>query len=331
MNRTTHWNPPQGTRIVAALLTASVVMLAGCSSESDGEAIRVTGSATVEPITQLAATEHKAQLEMTSDGTYDGFEQFCNGKSDINNASSAITQDYINMCADNGVRFVELPIGLDALSIVVNAANTDIDDISLEELNALWAEDSEITTWADMRDGLSDDTITLAGRPDGSGTFSYFTAQVNGEPNSIREDYRTTDDMQELSSWIAEDENALGFMGVGNYLNSPEEDRNKMKTIAVDGVEPSLANAQSGKYQPLVRPLFIYINTESLETNAALNEFATAYVDNAASILPRVFFYGLTPEAYDAVSQRLKLRTEGTIMGGDPFQTVDIDTLVGNS
>ncbi|SES19141.1 substrate-binding domain-containing protein [Corynebacterium cystitidis] len=291
MNRTTHWNPPQSTQIVAALLTASAVMLAGCSSESDGEAIRVTGSATVEPITQLAATEHKAQLEMTSDGTYDGFEQFCNGKSDINNASSAITQDYIDMCAA----------------------------------------DSEITTWADMRDGLSDDTITLAGRPDGSGTFSYFTAQVNGEPNSIREDYRTTDNMRELSSWIAEDENALGFMGVGNYLNSPEEDRNKMKTIAVDGVEPSLANAQSGTYQPLVRPLFIYINAESLETNAALNEFATAYVDNAASILPRVFFYGLTPEAYDAVSQRLKLRTEGTVMGGDPFQTVDIDTLVGNS
>lgn len=312
--------------IVAATATLSIG-LAGCSSSSEGDPIRVTGSATVEPITQLAATEHRANIEMTANGTYDGFEEFCVGDSDINNASSAITHEYIDLCAENGVRFIELPIGLDTLSIVVNTDN-EVDDLSLDELNAIWADGSEVTTWADVREGLPDEEITLVGRPEGSGTFSYFTAQVNDEPGSIRDDYRTSDDVDDIAGWISEDPNALSFMGVGNYLNSPEESRSAMKTISVDGVEPSLINAQSGEHQPLVRPLFIYINADSFAKNSDVEDFATAYVDNAVSLLPRVYFYGLAPDAYDAVRERLDSRTEGTMLNGDPFLNVNINELL---
>ena len=311
-------------RLTSALLASSALLLAGCASEADGDPIRITGSATVEPITQLAATEHRANISMTSDGTYDGFENFCSGESDINNASSAITQEYIDQCAENDIRFVELPIGLDALSIVANEANTDVFDLTLEELGAIWEPDSTVTSWSDVREGLSDENVTLVGRPDGSGTFSYFTAQVTGEQDAIRDDYQKTDDMDELSAWIADEPNALGFMGVGNYLAASDEDRAKMKTLSVDGVDPTLKNVQNGDYQPLARPLFIYVNVDSLENNAAVEDFVSCYIDNATSILPRVYFYALPEEAYDVVSNRLEQRTEGSLLDGDPFQSIDI-------
>lgn len=316
----------RSTLRTSALITVfgTSLVLAGCSSASEAETITVTGSATVEPITQLAATEHKASLDMTSDGTYDGFEEFCSGNSDINNASSAITQEFLDKCADNGVEFIELPIGLDALSLVTHNDNEGVTDLSLDELAEIWKADSQVETWSDVRTGLHNEKIGLYGRPEGSGTFSYFTARINGTPDHIREDYEKTDDIDELTGWIAEDSESLGFMGVGNYLAADEDERAAMKTVAVDGIDPTLENVQDGKY-PLSRPLFVYVSVDALENKDGVEEFLTDYVDNAAGIVPRVYFYGLSEAAYDAVAQRLKDRETGSLMNGDPFQNIDIN------
>ncbi|WIM68739.1 substrate-binding domain-containing protein [Corynebacterium breve] len=309
---------------ISALLATSLV-LTGCAQNSeDDDAIRITGSATVEPITRLAATEHKAKINMTADGTYDGFEAFCAGNSDINNASSAITEEYIEACEKNGVEFVELPIGIDALSMVANRANSEVDDLSTEELKKIWEPDSQVKTWADVREGLPDEEIRLVGRPEGSGTFSYFTAMVNGEADAVRKDYEKTDSITELTGWVSESEYALGFMGVGNYLASDEDHRNEMNTLTVDGVEPSLGNAQDGSY-PFTRPLFIYVSVDALEKKDGVEEFVTDYVENSTSIVPRVFFYGLTEDAQEAVVKRLEDRETGSLFDGDPFQELDVN------
>lgn len=317
---------------LAALLTGAL-LVTGCSAISSAdsdEPITVTGSATVEPLTRLAGVEGKATLEMTSQGTYDGFDKFCAGESDINNASSAITQEYLDKCEENGVEFVELPLGIDALSMVTNVENPKVDNLSMEEIEKIWAPDSDVKTWANVREGLPEDEINLYGRPEGSGTFSYFTALVNGEAGAIRDDYEKTDSIDELTKWISQDSHGLGFMGVGNYLAADGDERNSMTTLAIDGVEPSLGNVQDHTY-PLSRPLFIYVSVDALDNKDGVEEFVTGMVDNAASLVPRVYFYGLTDEAYDAVAKRLEERTAGSLLEGDPFQEIDINEALAES
>lgn len=311
-----------------ALLSAGALTLSSCTSTDSSQAIEITGSATVEPITQLLATEHRATVNISSEGTYDGFEQFCSGQSDINNASAAISEEMLAACEENGVEFIELPIALDALSIVVNADNTAIDDLSMQELRLLWEPGSSISSWSDLRDTWPEEEIALHGRPEGSGTFSYFTTQVNGEEGAIRDDYEKTDDLDEMTSAIAEDSQALGFMGVGNYLASPEDHRNNMKTVDIEGVSPSLENAQDGSYEPLVRPLFIYVSIDSLDNNEEVSEFVEYYLENVASAVPRVYFYPLEEETYQAVQQRYDNRVTGTLLDGNPFHHADINTLL---
>lgn len=312
----------QGSRALGtALLTAALAVLAGCAS-ADGGGIRVTGSATVAPITQAVATQGGFAVDVAAEGTTIGFESFCRGESAVNGASTPIPGqgamvDFVQLCADNGVDFLELPIGLDALSVIRNEENTFATDISIEELRAIWEPGSAVTTWADVRSDWPDEPIGLYGRGEGSGTFEVFTRVVNGEVGQIRDDYRSTDDLEELAAWIADDEYGLGFMGVGNYLAADEENRDRITNTAVEGVSPSLESVQSGEYDLLTRPLFIYVAIDALEDETAA-EFVEYYLAEVEQILPRVFFYGLPSEAYPLVQERLDTRISGTMYGNDP-------------
>ncbi|MCW4351781.1 PstS family phosphate ABC transporter substrate-binding protein [Hoyosella sp. YIM 151337] len=311
-----------------SLLSASAVALAltavtACSSSQADSLIEVSGSSTVAPITEAIAQDGGFSVSVTAEGTADGFARFCAGETPINNASEAIPgsgqrTDFVAMCAENGVEFIELPIALDALSVVRNEANSFAADMTLTELREVWSPGSAVTRWSDIRPDWPDEPINLYGRPDGSGTFDYFTHFVVGESGEIREDYRATDDMSELARWIAEDANALGFMGVGNYLAADEEFRDRISNVAVDGVAPSRSNAQDGSYVPLTRPLFIYVSATAAadESVVALVEY---YLRSVQSMLPRVFFYGLPEEAYPLVQQRFTDRATGTMFDGDPF------------
>lgn len=293
-------------RRLTALLTAgaAALTLVGCTP-TDEDPIRVTGSATVAPITEHMARKQQVTIDQTVDGTLDGFEEFCRGRSHLNNASVPIQVEQQKLCAENGVDYLELPVAMDALSVVRNSANDFATDLSLEELASIWTSGSGVTTWADVRDGWPEEPIVLVGRPSGSGTFDYFTRQVTGAPGAIREDYRATDDIAELTGWIAADRNALGFMGVGNYLAAPEEDRNAMATVAVDGAEPSLSGVQDGTYGTLSRQLFLYASVSALREREDVRGFVEKYLADAYEEMPLVYYYRLRPEAYEAALERL--------------------------
>lgn len=305
----------------AALVLATAFTIAACSGASesvagDTDRVIITGSATIEPITRIAARESGTDAEISSEGSNNGFEKFCAGESHINNASTLIPgeqapTDYRAMCADNGVEFVEVPIAIDAIVMIANAQNRGVQDITVEELKQIWEPDSTVETWSDVRDGWPAERIELFGRSEGSGTFLEFTDQVNGQPGAIREDYEHSSDLAQVAGWAAEEPYSLAFMGVGNYLAAPAEDRNRITTLAVDGVEPDHASAVSDEY-PLNRHLYVYVSTQALEENPDVEDYVRHLLQNGRDIVPRAFFYPLSTEAYEQAEARLDERVTGT-------------------
>lgn len=305
-----------------------VSVTVGCSDARGADSLAISGSSTVAPITEAVAADGNFTVDVTPEGTTDGFARFCAGETVINNASTPIpgagqNVDYVQMCEDNAVTFVELPIALDALTVVRHRDASFADDLSLEELRAIWAPDSTVATWHDVRADWPDRPLNLYGRPEGSGTFEYFTHHVVGQAGQIRADYDATDDLAELAGWLADDEDGLGFMGVGNYLAADEDARDLIANVAVDGVEPTRIDAQSGRYQPLTRPLLLYVSLAALEEDPVVEEFITHYLESVVELLPRVYFYALPDEVYAASAARLAEREPGTRFGGDPFAAVD--------
>lgn len=302
--------------LTASMLAAVTVFAAGCSSSDNtpGEdAIQATGSATVEPITSYMADRYDFDVNVEAIGSTDGFEKFCNGEADINDASVAIPGagapvDFQKQCADNKVEYIELPIGLDAITIVKHRDNDWATDLTIEQLHDIWAKDSPVSKWSDIDPSWPDEEIKLYGRPDGSGTLGVFKDLVL-DGDEIRDDYESTDDIQELSKWVAEDKNALSFMGIGNYLATDEDSQKLIDNVSIDGIAPTADETKSGNY-PLSRPLFIYVNKKSTDREDVDN-FVTTYLENAEAVMPRVYFYQLPEEDYDAAKKRYADRTTG--------------------
>ena len=298
-------------RLTATAALAAVAALAvGCGSDTTpGEdAIKVTGSSTVEPITSYMANRYDFDADIDAVGSTDGFDVFCSGDADINDASVAIPADYQKQCADAGVDFIELPIALDAITLVKHRDNDWAEDLSIQQLHDIWAKDSAVTKWSDIDPSWPDEEITLYGRPQGSGTLGVFEELVLGG-DDIREDYQATDDIQELSKWVSEDVNGLSFMGIGNYLATEDPTRNRIDNVLVDGIAPTAEETKNGNY-PLSRPLFIYVNEGSAKRDD-VNEFVTTYLDKVEAVLPRVYFYQLPEEEYDNSKQRYEDRQTG--------------------
>lgn len=301
--------------LTASMLAAVTVFAAGCSSSDTpgGDTIQATGSATVEPITSYMANRYKFDVNVEAIGSTDGFEKFCNGEADINDASVAIPGagapvDFQKQCADNKVEYIELPIGLDAITIVKHRDNDFATDLTIEQLHDIWAKDSAVSKWSDIDPSWPDEEIKLYGRPDGSGTLGVFKDLVLGG-DEIRDDYESTDDIQELSQWVADDPNALSFMGIGNYLATEEDSQKLIDNVSIDGIAPTADETKSGNY-PLSRPLFIYVNKKSTDREDVDN-FVTTYLEHAEAVMPRVYFYQLPEQDYDASKQRYADRTTG--------------------
>lgn len=320
--------------VVAGLAALSLIAVTGCSSEN-AETIEISGSSTVAPITSAIARQGNFDVDVATEGTLDGFDRFCKGETPINDASEAIPgagqeTDYVSECEANGVEYVELPIALDAITVVRNVDNEFASELTMSELGEIWAPDSQVTTWADVRPEWPDREINLYGRPTGSGTFDYFTYRVNGEAGAIRSDYHSSDDTDELARLVAEDVDGLAFMGVGNYLAAEGEDRDQITNVNIDGVEPSKENAEDDSY-PLTRPLFIYVSTEALDNDESVSDFVTYYVENVEELLPRVYYYALPSDVYPALADRLSDKTTGTMFDGDPFSDTSVTQALGLS
>lgn len=254
--------------------------------------IEVDGSSTVFPVTQAVAEEFRkgqpaVQVNVAVSGTGGGFQRFASGETDVSNASRHIKDSEREAAAANGVQFIEMRVGTDGLSVMVHPDNDFVECLSVEELSAIWSPGSEINNWSQVRAGFPDRRLRLYGPDTDSGTFDYFTEEVNGEAQISRADYTASADDNVLVQGIAGDRGSLGYFGYAYY----QENQDKLKVIGVDGgegcVAPEPATIEDGSYAPLSRPLFIYVNAESLG-RPEVQSFVEYYMDNG---------YELTSEA----------------------------------
>lgn len=287
------------------------------------ETIKIDGSSTVYPITEAIAKDYKAKnkvpVEVSFSGTTSGFEKFCKGEIEIANASRPILKEELKTCTSNGVLFTELPIAFDALTVAVHPQNTWAKEIAIAELKKIWepASQGKITNWNQIRASFPDRPLKLYGADKKSGTFDYFTKAVVGKSGESREDYTASEDDEVLVSGIAKDPNALGYFGYGYY----EENKDNLKSLAIDSgkgaISPSRETVEKAQYQPLSRPLFLYINIKSAQNKEALRKFVNFYIKQAPITVASVGYVPLPKDAYQLANLQFYKGKAGTVFGGE--------------
>ena len=287
-------------------LLALPVLVASCGDDDTASAgnlsgsIKADGSSTVGPLTEAAAENFRAEnpdVKATVDisGTGGGFEKFCAGETDINDASREIEQEEIDACKKNGVGYGPILVANDGLAVVVNPDNDWATCLTTAELKKIWEPGSDVNNWNQVRSGFPDEEIKLFGPGTDSGTFEYFNEAINGDKAKTRKDYSPSEDDNVTVQGVSGGKGNLGYFG----LSYATANKDKVKTIQVDGgdgcVEPTIQTVQDGTYKPLSRPLFIYPSTESLK-NDAVKQFVEYYVDNHDEIAKQAQFVPLTEE-----------------------------------
>lgn len=292
--------------------------------------ILVDGSSTVYPITEAMAEEFgkehpNVRVTVGISGTGGGFKKFCAGETDISNASRPIKPSEVELCTQNGIEYIELPVAFDGLAVMINPENDWATDMTVEELKMLWEPDAQgkITRWNQIRPEWPDEEIHLYGAGTDSGTYDYFTDAIVGEEGASRGDFQASEDDNVLVQGIANDRLALGFFGLAYY----EENADKLKLVAVDdenpnnGDGPILPNEETvnnGTYQPLARPIFIYVTKDAAE-RPEVQGFIDFYlnVDNATNLVREVGYVPLPTSIIELAQQRFNNRVLGSIYGGE--------------
>jgi phosphate transport system substrate-binding protein len=293
------------TGAIAGLAVMGALTLASCgggdakgSGSSLSGTIRVDGSSTVAPLSEAAGElfreDHSGvQVTVGTSGTGGGFEKFCNGETDISDASRPIKDKEKAACTAKGVTFDEFTVANDALSVVVNKDNTWIDCLTVPQLKKIWEPTSKVDNWKQVDPSYPDVPLKLFGAGTDSGTFDYFTKEINGEEGASRTDYNATEDDNTTVTGVAGDKGGLGYFGFSYY----EENADKLKVLKIDGgsgcVEPSVATVQDGTYKPLSRPLFIYPSLKLLERPEGV-AFVEYYAENATKVAEEARFVPLT-------------------------------------
>jgi phosphate transport system substrate-binding protein len=276
------------------------------------ELIAIDGSSTVFPISEAMAEEFMATnrgettVTVGVSGTGGGFKKFCAGETDISNASRPIKDSEQQACAAAGIEYIEIPVAYDALTVVINPANNWARELTVEQLKRIWepAAEGALTRWNQVDSSWPNQPLNLFGPGADSGTFDYFTDEINGEEGASRGDYTASEDDNVLVLGVARDQYALGYFGMAYYL----ENQDSLDAVAVNSgngpVYPTAANVENGTYTPLSRPIFIYVNTESLN-RPEVRAFVTFYLENAADIVPEIGYVPLPENRYSESLARL--------------------------
>ncbi|GET43940.1 PstS family phosphate ABC transporter substrate-binding protein [Microseira wollei] len=300
------------------------------------QTIKIDGSSTVFPITDAIAKEYKktkqnkVEIQAAFSGTSGGFRKFCAGETDISDASRPINAEEMKACNQAGVRFIELPVAFDALTVVVNPQNTWAQDITRAELKKLWepAAEGKITKWNQIRSSWPDRPINLYGAGKDSGTFDYFTEATVGQPKASRNDYTASEDDNVLVQGVAKDPNALGYFGFGYF----EDNQDKLKALAIDNgkgaILPSRETVEKAQYQPLARPLFIYVNVRYNQMKPELREFVKFYLNNAKRIVENANYIPLPEEGYHISKIHFESGKVGTVFEGKSELNLTIGELL---
>jgi phosphate transport system substrate-binding protein len=308
----------------AAIALGAIV--AGVAVADAAEAtVLIDGSSTVYPITEAMAELYREQVDATAaitvgvSGTGGGFSKFCNGETDISNASRAIKPTEVEACAANGIDYLEVRVGTDAVTVVVandtrifdeNSPGT-VEGLTFADLAAIWSPSSErrIRRWRQVNGSWSNRIMSLFGPGTDSGTFDFFTEEVNGEGGASRADFEASEDDNVLVLGIANGDYALGYFGLSYYL----ENLDKLTALEIEGEPPALniqdtdGDGAADSFEPndaypLSRPLFIYINTDKLATNPDVRSFVQFYLETArdTDIVTEVGYVPAATSIYDA-------------------------------
>lgn len=328
-------------RLISGLIIAALALLGlgSLTQAQTPERILIDGSSTVHALSVAAARRYSrnhrqgAEVTVNFSGTRGGFRAFCHGETDIQNASRPIVTEEIDQCSSNGVEYIEIPVAMDAVSIVAHPSNNWANDITLQELRRVWepAAEGQILSWSDIRSDWPDRPLKLYGRGRDSGTYDYFTQVVVGQGGESRLDYVDSEDVEFLVEEVNNDPNALGFFDIGSYLRHWED----LKPIAVDSgngpIFPTLETMRSLSYRPLTRPLFLYINVESLEQKPQIADFVASYLEDPERWIPLVRFMPLSSRAYQMARARFEARETGSLFRGRTQVTVTIEEALSGS
>lgn len=320
------------------VLFASLLAIGGCKKNEEqpstnGKAVgtattsaksgpvRVDGSSTVFPISQAMAEEFrsvsKARVTIGVSGTGGGFKKFCRGDIDISGASRPIKKTEVALCKENGVEWIELPVAYDGIAVVANNKAEWLTSLTVSELKKVWSPESQekVTKWSDVRAGFPEKSLNLYGAGVDSGTYDYFTKAIVGKEHSSRGDFTASEDDNVLVQGVSSDVGALGFFGYAYYL----ENKDRLRLVSVDNekgsgpIAPNFNTVADGTYQPLSRPIFIYVSTKALEENAEVDKFMNFVLDNAGDLVKEVGYIPLSQDAVGLVRKRLQARTLGSL------------------
>jgi len=313
--------------LLAALLAASPAF---------AQIVKVDGSSTVYPVTEAVAEDfqkakkQKVKVTVGISGTGGGFKKFCRGETDVSNASRPILKSEMADCQKAGIEYYELPVAFDALTVVINPKNSFIKQLTVAEMKKMWepAAQGKVTRWNQVNPQWPDQPIKLFGPGADSGTFDNFTEAGVGKAKSSRGDFTASEDDNVLVTGVARDVNGLGYFGYAYYI----ENKDKLKAVPIvndkgQAVEPSMEAVLKGSYNPLARPIFIYVNAKSLG-KPEVKEFVEYYLKNGSKLAQEVKYVPLPDSAYRAALEHVQKGKKGTVFGGTAEVGVTIEELL---
>jgi len=321
---------------VLLILGFSLIIL-GPTSQVLGQdkIIKIDGSSTVYPITEAVAEEFqkmkKGAVKVTVgiSGTGGGFKKFSRGEIDISDASRPIVKKEMDACKEAGIEYIELPVAYDGLAVMVNPKNNWVTSMTVADLKKIWepAAERKITKWNHVNPAWPDVPLKLYGPGVDSGTFDYFTEAIVGKSRSSRGDFTASEDDNVLVQGIASDRGGLGFFGYAYYAENPD----KLKLVAIDGgkgpILPSEKTVMDGTYNPLSRPIFIYVNKKAA-ARPEVKEFVEFYLKEAPKLVKQVKYIPLPEKAYKLATGRFTKNVTGSVFGGEAKIGLKIEDLL---
>jgi phosphate transport system substrate-binding protein len=324
-------------KFVMPALLAGVVTAAMPARAEAQAAIKIDGSSTVFPVAEAFAEEFqiskrgKVRVTVGMSGTGGGFKKFCRGETDMSNASRPIMAEEMELCRKNGVKYIEMPVAFDALTVVINPKNDWVkgNSMTIADLRKMWepAAQGRISNWKQVRAEWPDAKLMLFGPGADSGTFDYFTEAVMGKSKSSRGDFTASEDDNTLVQGVENNKSALGYFGFAYYAAH----KDKLRAVAIDGgkgpVLPSVENVINGTYQPLSRPLFVYVR-ESSANRPEVREFVQFMMTQGADLVTEVGYVPLPAASYTLALKHFNDRKLGTVFGGVPQVGITIEKLL---
>ncbi|HKQ83011.1 MAG TPA: PstS family phosphate ABC transporter substrate-binding protein [Steroidobacteraceae bacterium] len=324
------WQKSSVAAVLAALATVSAPGIAAAES-----VIKMDGSSTVFPIAEAVAEEFqiskhgKVRVTVGIAGTGGGFKRFCRGETDISNASRPILKEEMEACRAAGVKYIELPVAFDALTVVVNPQNTWVKSLSPADLKKMWEPGAQgrVTKWNQVRSDWPAQSLMLFGPGADSGTFDYFTEAVNGKAKASRGDYTASEDDNVLVQGVENNKNALGYFGYAYYTAH----KDRLKAVPIDGgkgpIAPSPETVINGSYQPLSRPLFVYVRDTAAQ-RAEVREFVEFFLKEGADLVKEVGYVPLPADSYRVALEHFNNKKMGSVFGGVPEVGITIEKLL---